>query len=84
MSHFQTNRLSAGSLVLNAPGAGLPKGIILGAPFPRTVGSNLAAKVCDLCGQPASRIHPTLCAECYYKYWEKASRGISRMMMTVW
>jgi len=44
----------------------------------------LVTKVCVLCGQPASRIRPALCAECYYKYWERASREISRVMMTVW
>jgi hypothetical protein len=43
----------------------------------------MAEKVCELCGQPASKIHPTLCAECYYKYWERVSRQIGRIM-TVW
>jgi hypothetical protein len=40
----------------------------------------LAVKVCELCGQPASRVHPTLCAECYYKYWEKANQLATRMI----
>jgi len=26
---------------------------------------------CEMCGQPASRTNPVLCAECYYKYWAK-------------
>jgi NMD protein affecting ribosome stability and mRNA decay len=43
----------------------------------------LVTKFCDLCGQPASRIHPELCAECYYKYWERVSREAGRLM-TVW
>ncbi len=28
---------------------------------------------CEWCGQPASRTNPALCAECYYKYWEKTA-----------
>ena len=24
---------------------------------------------CELCGQPAARKNPRLCAECYYSYW---------------
>jgi len=24
---------------------------------------------CELCGQPAARQNPALCAECYYRYW---------------
>ncbi|MDG6926739.1 MAG: hypothetical protein JRN09_09335 [Nitrososphaerota archaeon] len=24
---------------------------------------------CELCGQPAARKSPALCAECYYRYW---------------
>jgi hypothetical protein len=27
--------------------------------------------LCEWCGQPAVRQNPTLCAECYYKFWSR-------------
>lgn len=35
---------------------------------------------CELCGQPAARQNPTLCAECYYSYWywQKAPKPITK------
>ncbi len=41
------------------------------------------AKSCEWCGQPAARSEPTLCAECYYKYWEKTTQKVSKLM-TIW
>jgi len=34
---------------------------------------------CELCGQPAARQNPTLCAECYYRYWywQKATMPVA-------
>ena len=64
---------------------GRPKGIISGGPnFQDGCWARLVKRVCDLCGQPASRIHPTLCADCYYKYWERASQDVSRVILTAW
>ena len=35
---------------------------------PRNMGL-VVMLACELCGQPAARKNPTLCAECYYSYW---------------
>ena len=40
---------------------------------------------CELCGQPAARQNPTLCAECYYRYWywQKATMPVTEQTKTI-
>lgn len=47
------------------------------------MGAALKLLLCEWCGQPAVRQNPTLCAECYFKFWSKSDRSLNPVQARV-